>query len=117
MHVSSPPPSSVRPLLKWAGGKRQLLQALGERYPASFDRYLEPFFGSGAVFFDLLNRGLLAGRAVRLADVNPDLVGTYRTLRDQTEDVIAALEGLAAEYRARGVDAYYEVRDLRFNPW
>jgi DNA adenine methylase len=117
MHVSSRPSSSVRPLLKWAGGKRQLLQALGERYPASFDRYLEPFFGSGAVFFDLLNRGLLAGRDVRLADVNPDLVGTYRTLRDQTEEVIAALEGLAAEYRRRGVEAYYDVRDRRFNPW
>jgi DNA adenine methylase len=104
-------------LLKWAGGKRQLLQALGERYPATFDRYLEPFFGSGAVFFDLLNRGLLAGRDVRLADVNPDLVGTYRTLRDHTEEVIAALEGLAEEYRRRGVEAYYDVRDLRFNPW
>jgi DNA adenine methylase len=117
MHVSSRLPSSVRPLLKWAGGKRQLLHALGERYPASFDRYLEPFFGSGAVFFDLLNRGLLAGRDVRLADVNPDLVGTYRTLRDQTEDVIAALERLAAEYRDRGVEAYYDVRDRRFNPW
>jgi DNA adenine methylase len=117
MHVSSPPSSSVRPLLKWAGGKRQLLQALGARYPASFERYLEPFFGSGAVFFDLLNRGLLAGRDVRLADVNPDLVGTYRTLRDHTEEVIAALDGLAAEYRRRGVEAYYDVRDLRFNPW
>jgi DNA adenine methylase len=117
MHVSSRPSSPVRPLLKWAGGKRQLLQELGARYPASFDRYLEPFFGSGAVFFDLLNRGRLAGRDVRLADVNPDLVGTYRTLRDHTEEVIAALECLAAEYRRRGVEAYYEVRDLRFNPW
>ena len=117
MHVSERSQPTVRPLLKWAGGKRQLLHALGERYPASFDRYLEPFFGSGAVFFDLLNRGLLAGRQVRLADVNPDLVGTYRALRDRTEEVIAALEGLAADYRRRGVEAYYDVRDLRFNPW
>jgi DNA adenine methylase len=117
MHASSQPQPSVRPLLKWAGGKRQLLHTLGERYPDNFKRYFEPFFGSGAVFFDLLNRGLLAGRDVRLADVNPDLVGTYRTLRDHTEEVIAALDRLAAEYRARGVEAYYEVRDLRFNPW
>jgi DNA adenine methylase len=52
MHTSSVP--RVTPLLKWAGGKRQLLPALSAHYPPRFRRYLEPFFGSGAVFFDLL---------------------------------------------------------------
>jgi DNA adenine methylase len=106
----------VRPLLKWAGGKRQLLQALSVYYPSRFTRYLEPFFGSGAVFFDLLNRGLLDSRDVRLSDVNPDLIGAYHTLRDETEAVIEALKALAQDYRHRGVDAYYDVRDQRFNP-
>ena len=41
------------PLLKWAGGKRQLLPHLRRFYPPAFNRYLEPFVGSGAVFFDL----------------------------------------------------------------
>src|SRR5688572_25898001 len=109
-------PRSVRPLLKWAGGKRQLLQALNGFYPDRFKRYVEPFFGSGAVFFDLLNQGRLDGRRVRLADVNPDLIGAYSTLRDQTDEVIDALELLAADYRRRGADAYYDVRDRRFNP-
>ncbi len=112
MPVTTP----VRPLLKWAGGKRQLLQVLGTYYPRRFSRYMEPFFGSGAVFFDLLNQGFLEGRDVRLADVNPDLIGAYQTLRDQTDAVIAALERLAADYRRRGVEAYYDVRDRRFNP-
>lgn len=112
MHVSS----HVRPLLKWAGGKRQLLQAIGGYYPARFSRYFEPFFGSGAVFFDLLSRGLLSGHQVRLADVNRDLIGAYRTLRDDTEAVIDALEALARDYRRRAADAYYDVRDLQFNP-
>jgi DNA adenine methylase len=111
--VSDPP---VRPLLKWAGGKRQLLHALGAYYPARFTRYIEPFFGSGAVFFDLLNQGRLRGLDVRLADVNRDLIGAYSTLRDEPHAVIAALEVLAADYRRRGVEAYYAVRDLRFNP-
>lgn len=79
-------------------------------------RYVEPFFGSGAVFFDLLNQGRLHGLDVRLADVNRDLVGAYSTLRDEPDAVIGALEELARDYRRRGVDAYYEVRDLRFNP-
>jgi len=111
-HVAAP----VRPLLKWAGGKRQLLQALGVYYPPRFHRYLEPFFGSGAVFFDLFNLGRLADREVRLSDVNPDLIGAYHTLRDETDAVIDALQTLAQDYRRRGVEAYYDVRDLQFNP-
>jgi DNA adenine methylase len=111
--VSSEP---ARPLLKWAGGKRQLLPVLSSHYPSRFDRYVEPFFGSGAVFFDLYARGLLDGRQARLADVNPDLVGCYRTVRDKPDAVITALARLQTKHRARGDAFYYEVRDERFNP-
>ncbi len=114
MHASST--RSLRPLLKWAGGKRQLLATLGQHYPQRFGRYVEPFFGSGAVFFDLAGRGALAARRVRLADVNPDLIGCYVAVRDRTEAVIDALDGLAREHRVRGDACYYDVRDLRFNP-
>ena len=107
--------SPVRPLLKWAGGKRQLLPALAEHYPPTFTRYIEPFVGSGAVFFDLLNAGRLAP-GDQLADVNADLIGCYRTLRDRPEEVIRALTALAREHRAGGDACYYEVRDDRFNP-
>ena len=105
----------MRPLLKWAGGKRQLLPALAPYYPARFDRYVEAFLGSGAVFFDLLGQGRLAGKRVTLADVNPDLIGCYRTLRDHTAEVIAALATLEAEHRSLGEASYYDVRDRRFN--
>lgn len=106
----------MAPLLKWAGGKRQLLDALSQHYPARFDRYFEPFFGSGAVFFDLLSRGLLDGKDVRLSDANPDLVGCYRTVRDQTTEVARALRALEREHRLDGDRCYYAVRDTRFNP-
>ena len=109
-------PTVVRPLLKWAGGKRQLLPVLAEHYPPTFSRYIEPFMGSAAVFFDLLNSGRLARRAIVLADMNPDLIGCYRMLRDRPEAVIRALNGLARGYRIGGTDHYYEVRDTRFNP-
>ena len=105
-----------RPLLKWAGGKRQLLPALAGYYPARFDRYVEAFLGSGAVFFDLLAQGRLAGKRVTLADVNPDLIGCYRTLSDHTRQVIAALAALETEHRSLGEACYYDVRDRRFNP-
>ena len=106
----------MRPLLKWAGGKRQLLPALRRHYPGSFDRYVEPFVGSGAVFFDLYGAGRLEGRRARLADLNRDLIGCYRAVRDDTEAVIAALAALEEEHRARGSACYYDVRDHRFNP-
>jgi DNA adenine methylase len=107
---------SSRPLLKWAGGKRQLLPIIRQFYLRDFSTYVEPFLGSGAVFFDLAAEGLLTGRRVRLADANPDLVGCYTMLRDRTEPVIAALATLAAGHRASGDTFFYEVRDRRFNP-
>jgi DNA adenine methylase len=106
----------VRPLLKWAGGKRQLLPALEQYRPATFHRYLEPFVGSGAVFFHLASHGVLDGRTVTLSDVNTDLIGCYRAVRDETEPVINALQALERDHRRRGDACYYEVRDERFNP-
>jgi DNA adenine methylase len=115
MHATPNPP--VRPLLKWAGGKRQLLPTLATYYPAAFDRYIEPFLGSGAVFFHLAATGAIGPHhAVVLADVNADLIGCYRALRDSTAAVITELAALEREHRARGADCYYEVRDARFNP-
>jgi DNA adenine methylase len=107
-------PAPVRPLLKWAGGKRQLLPQLRPYYPRRFERYIEPFFGSGAVFFDLLHRGHLDDRRAKLVDVNCDLIGCYTTLRDHVDEVIGELTALAAAHAADGADCYYEVRD-RFN--
>ena len=110
------PARLVRPILKWAGGKRQLLPALRPYYPKIFNRYFEPFLGSGAVFLDCHNAGLLHGRAVRLSDTNADIIGCYRMVRDAAEAVIAALRELEAGHRARGREHFYEVRDEGFNP-
>jgi DNA adenine methylase len=106
----------VRPVLKWAGGKRQLLPELRPYYPASFDRYIEPFVGSGAVFLDLHNRGMLDGREVRLSDINADIIGCYRVIRDQVDELIGELHALQDGYNAGGREHFYEVRDGRFNP-
>ena len=94
--------SSVRPILKWAGGKRQLLPALRPFYPRRFDRYVEPFVGSGAVFLDLLQpRACWRDVEVRLSDINADVIGCYRAVRDAAEDVIAALRQLEARLPGR----------------
>lgn len=109
-------PAAARPLLKWAGGKRQLLPILRAYYPEGFTGYVEPFLGSGAVFFELAATGRTTGRRVCLADHNLDLIGCYRMVRDHAEDVIAALARLAEGHARGGSAFYYRVRDERFNP-
>ena len=106
----------VRPILKWAGGKRQLLPELRPFYPRLFSRYVEPFLGSGAVFLDLLNAGLLDGRKVALSDINADIFGCYLMVRDRPAAVIAALRALEGRHRRRGDAHFYDVRDNAFNP-
>jgi DNA adenine methylase len=107
---------AIRPILKWAGGKRQLLPELRPFYPRRFNGYFEPFLGSGAVFLDLHNSRLLDGRDVHLSDINADIIGCYRAVRDSVEQVIGALDALDAGYRAGGAAHFYDVRDRLFNP-
>ena len=109
-------PKLARPFLKWAGGKRQLLPQIRQFYPESFENYVEPFVGSGAVFFDLYNRGLLNSRHSVLIDNNADLAGCYLTVRNRTAQVIRHLSRLASDYKADPHEHYYAVRDKRFNP-
>ena len=111
----SHPQDACRPLLKWAGGKRQLLPVIREYYPTGFARYCEPFLGSGAVFFDLAGSGRLDGHPAFLSDCNQDLIGCYEAVRDKPEAVTDELMELAERHAAQP-DFYYEVRDDRFNP-
>ena len=73
------------PFLKWVGGKRQLLSEIRKFVPNHFDRYVEPFLGGGAVFFDL------NPHKAWINDVNPELINCYEVVRD---DVAALVEHL-----------------------
>ena len=75
----------MTPFLKWVGGKRQLLKDIRPFIPAQFDRYVEPFMGGGAVFFDL------AFEFSWVNDVNSELVNCYEVVRDDVEVLIAHL--------------------------
>ncbi|HEY3500487.1 MAG TPA: DNA adenine methylase [Polyangiaceae bacterium] len=74
-----------KPFLKWAGGKRQLLEHLTRHAPSAPKVYYEPFLGGGALFFHLQPK-----RAI-LTDSNARLIRTYRGVRDSVEDVIDEL--------------------------
>ncbi len=109
-------PGPVRPLLKWAGGKRQLLPQLRRFYPHTFGRYIEPFLGSGAVFFDLCRAGRLWNHDAVLIDSNTDLIGCYEVVRDRPDEVARELDALAEAHAMDGRAHYYTIRDVQFNP-
>ena len=76
---------AVKPVLKWAGGKRQLLPQLLQRMPEHYDTYLEPFFGGGALFFHLQPE-----RSV-IADSNAELINLYQIVADDLPALVNAL--------------------------
>lgn len=79
----------ARPVLKWAGGKSQLLDAILRALPARVDTYFEPFVGGGAVFFAMAAEGRFAHAVI--ADRNPDLIAVYRAVQKDVEGLILAL--------------------------
>jgi len=101
-----PAAGSPRPFIKWAGGKTQLLGQFEPLYPPGrIRRYIEPFVGSGAVFFHV--RQILKPAEFILADGNEELINAYRAVRDDLEKVIRLL---AAHKAAHSKDHYYRVR-------
>ncbi|MFT8362774.1 MAG: DNA adenine methylase [Sporolactobacillus sp.] len=91
----------VKPFLKWAGGKRQLLADLKQFYPQDYERYFEPFVGAGAVFMDMQPPKLT------INDFNEELINTYIVIQNDLDHLLALLEAHAANHTK---DYYYTVR-------
>lgn len=96
-------PSEIKPFVKWAGGKKQLLPELRSSYPEELGReltkYAEPFVGGGAVLFDILSSYKLS--EIYISDVNAELIDTYHAIRDYCEDLISFLDLIQTEYLAK----------------
>ncbi len=97
----------LSPFLKWAGGKARLLGQFERFFPHEVGRYSEPFVGSGAVFFYVMERFNPAD--VVLSDSNEELMNAYRAVRDDVEDLLI---GLKEHRRSHGEGHYYRVRSL-----
>lgn len=110
---------TVRPFLKWAGGKGQLLKEIERHYPFADNRitkYAEPFVGGGAVLFDILSKYDL--EEVYISDINAELINTYRTIRDDIDALIETLLCLQNDFIPLDADkrkAYYMQKRNRFN--
>lgn len=107
------------PFLKWAGGKRQLLEQFKELYPiklkeGKINKYVEPFLGGGAVFFELQKK--YAFKQVVLNDINEDLILTYKIIQSYCDDLIKVLSLLEKKFFSLDTDEqsimFYNIRDI-----
>lgn len=92
--------SQPRPFLKWAGSKKWLVPHIQRFIPQSFNKYYEPFLGSGALFF------ALKPKQARLSDISQNLINTYIALREQPDEIIKKLKSMPYKNKF-----YYWVRD------
>ena len=83
--------NTVKPFLKWAGGKNQLLNEIEKYYPFEngIKKYAEPFVGGGAVLFDILNKYDL--EEIYINDINEELINTYIMIREHIDELIQKL--------------------------
>lgn len=103
----------IKPVLKWVGGKRELIPEIREYYsnlePA---KYIEPFVGGGSVYFDVIETiGTQLAKSSIINDVNTDLINMYRDIKSSPSEVLECCHILEKEYHKYG---YYHIRD-RFN--
>jgi len=108
----------ARPFLKWAGGKRQLLDQMQAYFPAELQdgqitRYVEPFLGSGALFFKIMQSYPI--RECLLADINHEMILVYKTIQQDVNSLIDSLGEIENRYSQLNQDQrreyYYRIRE------
>lgn len=109
---------TVKPFLKWAGGKGQLLKEIEQYYPFDYKitKYAEPFVGGGAVLFDILSKFDI--QEVYISDINAELINAYRIIRDNKDELITTLKTYREDYIPLSTEerkVYYITKRERFN--
>ena len=93
----------VKPILKWVGGKRQLLSEILPLVPTKISTYVEPFLGGGALFFELQPKKAIVN------DYNWELINVYKVIRDYPKELICELENHSLNNCS---DYFYSIRSL-----
>ena len=91
----------LKPFVKWAGGKRQLLSEIRKYVPKRINTYYEPFLGGGAVLFDLQPKKYIVN------DINAEMINVYRTVKSDVDSLISELRKHKNE-----AEYFYKVREL-----
>lgn len=95
----------IKPFVKWAGGKTQLLDEIKDLMPKKFDTYYEPFLGGGALFFNLI-----PNKAV-VSDYNEELMMAYNTFKN-TNEYTLMIEKIIEHENNHNEEYYYKIREM-----
>ncbi len=98
--------NQIGPLLKWAGGKGQIVYRLISLAPKNWVRYFEPFLGGGAFVAELYSRGMV--NSAVLSDKNPDIYNLLTVVRDHPMELIQEINDLRYNNSS---ESYYDARD------
>lgn len=107
---------TVKPFIKWAGGKSQLLNDIRAKYPEKIDKYCEPFVGGGAVLLDVLAN--CQPKEVLINDINAELANTYSQIKNSVDELIEMLSEMQETFWAKNDDdrkVMYLAKRERFN--
>lgn len=108
----------IKPFLKWAGGKGQLIEKIERFYPfdKKINKYAEPFIGGGAVLFDILNKFEL--EKIYISDVNLELLNCYKVIKEKVQELINELKRFENEFLVKVKEdrkEYYYTKREQFN--
>jgi len=96
---------SLKPIVKWAGGKRALIKQYSKYFPVNFNAYYEPFFGGGAIFLHLFSEGKI--KRAKLSDINEELINLYNVVKNNVEELI---EELSSGKYVNKKTVFYKIR-------
>ena len=95
----------MKPFVKWAGGKTQLLDKINEKLPISVNNYYEPFIGGGAVLFQFEFKN------ATISDINQELIYTYKCIQNNCNELIEKISKLDKEHEKNPKEFYYSTRE------
>lgn len=102
---------TLKPLLKWAGGKRHIASKIEKYFPSNWREgvYFEPFFGGGAIFFHLEPKESI------ISDLNPRLIGFYKILKKQSDELLVEIKRISTKFNkveeSQKKNFYLDVRE------
>lgn len=92
---------SVKPFMKWVGGKSQIIDDVIALFPKNINNYYEPFLGGGSVLLALLsNKCIKITGKIQASDINSNLIGLYKNIQSNPEALINEVKALATEFAA-----------------
>jgi len=100
--------NEIPKFIKWAGGKGQLLDQFEPLFPKKINRYLEPFVGSGAVFFYIIQK--FKPKEIIISDINEELINAYEIVKTDVERLIVELKQHKEHHRVEGKKYYLTIR-------